>query len=53
MSALPMEAIGQVVCEFKQLVFTGSGPPEIVLLLIEDAAVAKVSHEVASNYGLK
>ena len=29
-----MEAIEQVVCEIKQLAFTGSGPPETVLLLI-------------------
>ncbi len=48
-----MQAIEQVVCELKQLAFTGSALPETVLLLIEDVVVAKVSHEVASNYVLK
>ena len=42
-----METIEQVVCELKQLAFTGSALPETVLLLIQDAVVAKVSHEVA------
>ena len=32
---------------------SGSALPETVLLLIEDAGVVKVSHEVASNYVLK
>ena len=35
-----MQAIEQVVCELKQLAFTGSALPETVLVLIEDAAVA-------------
>ena len=48
-----METIEQVVCELKQLALTGSAFPETVLLFIQDAAVAKVSHEVASNYVLK
>ena len=48
-----METIEQVVCELKQLAFTGSALPETVLLLVQDAVVAKVSHEVASNYVLK
>ena len=48
-----MEAIEQVLCELKQLAFTGSALPEIVLLLIENVVVAKVSHEVASYYVLK
>ena len=34
------------MCELKQLSFTGPAPPETVLLLIEDAVVAKVSHVV-------
>ena len=48
-----MENIEQVVCELKQLAFTGSALPETVLLLVQDAVVAKVSHEVASNNVLK
>ena len=48
-----MKVIEQVVCELKQLAFTGSAVPETVLLFIEDVVVAKVSHEVASNYVLK
>ena len=48
-----MGAIEQVVCELKQLAFTGSALPETVLLPIEDVVVAKMSHEVASNYVLK
>ena len=48
-----METIAQVVCELKQLALTGSAFHETVLLLIQNAAVAKVSHEVASNYVLK
>ena len=47
-----METIEQVVSELKQLAFTGSALPETMLLLIQDTAVAKVSHEVASNYVL-
>ena len=48
-----METIEQAVCELKQLAFTGSALPENVLLLLQYAVVAKVSHEVASNYLLK
>ena len=48
-----METIEQVVCELKQLAFTGSALPETVLLPVQDAVVAKVSHEVASNYVLE
>ena len=48
-----MEVIEHVVCELKQLAVTGSALLETVLLLIEDVVVAKVSHEVASNYVLK